>query len=113
VEGARSRPTHERRSLVLDPAVSVVPFGFEGDHDHPRALASRGLPPLLAMEIQLAGRPAANQRRPPAADPADEHGQSAMGAPRIHGELLKLGFEVAQSSVAKYMVKRCGPPSQE
>jgi len=25
------------------------------------------------------------------------------GAPRIHGELLKLGFEVAQSSVAKYM----------
>jgi transposase InsO family protein len=25
--------------------------------------------------------------------------------------LLKLGFEVAQSSVAKYMVKRCGPPS--
>src|SRR5215831_12515449 len=34
------------------------------------------------------------------------------GAPRIHGELLKLGFEVAQSSVAKYMVKRQRPPSQ-
>ena len=34
------------------------------------------------------------------------------GAPPIHGELLKLGFEVAQSSVAKYMVKRRGPPSQ-
>jgi hypothetical protein len=34
------------------------------------------------------------------------------GAPRIHGELLKLGFEVAQSRVAKYMVKRRGPPSQ-
>src|SRR6478735_3640006 len=34
------------------------------------------------------------------------------GAPRIHGELLKLGFEVEQSSVAKYMVKRRGPPSQ-
>jgi hypothetical protein len=33
------------------------------------------------------------------------------GAPRIHGELLKLGFEVAQSSVAKYMVKRWGPPN--
>ena len=28
------------------------------------------------------------------------------GAPRIHGQLLKLGFEVAQSSVAKYIVKR-------
>jgi len=34
------------------------------------------------------------------------------GAPRIHGELLKLGFEIAQSSVAKYMVRRHGPPSQ-
>jgi hypothetical protein len=34
------------------------------------------------------------------------------GAPRIHGELLKLGFELAQSSVAKYMVKHQGPPSQ-
>ena len=34
------------------------------------------------------------------------------GAPRVHGELLKLGFEVAQSTVAKYMVKRRGPPSQ-
>src|SRR5258707_7441911 len=34
------------------------------------------------------------------------------GAPRIHGELLKLGFSVAQSTVAKYMVKRSGPPNQ-
>jgi hypothetical protein len=34
------------------------------------------------------------------------------GAPRIHGELLKLGFAVAQSSVAKYMIKRPGPPCQ-
>src|SRR5216683_2113226 len=35
------------------------------------------------------------------------------GAPRIHGELLKLGFEVAQSSVAKYMVKRRGHPARD
>jgi hypothetical protein len=34
------------------------------------------------------------------------------GAPRIHGELLKLEFQVAQSTVAKYMAKRRGPPSQ-
>jgi transposase InsO family protein len=34
------------------------------------------------------------------------------GAPRIHGELLKLGIEVAQATVAKYMVKRRRPPSQ-
>ena len=34
------------------------------------------------------------------------------GAPRIHGELLKLGIEVVQSTVAKYMVKQRRPPSQ-
>jgi hypothetical protein len=34
------------------------------------------------------------------------------GAPRIHGELLKLGVDIGQTSVAKYMVKRRGPPSQ-
>ncbi|MCS3928917.1 hypothetical protein M2175_003948 [Bradyrhizobium elkanii] len=37
---------------------------------------------------------------------------SLWGVPRFHGELLKLGFEVAQSSVAEYMIKRRAPPSQ-
>jgi transposase InsO family protein len=34
------------------------------------------------------------------------------GAPRIHGELLKLGIDLGQTTVAKYMVKRRRPPSQ-
>ena len=34
------------------------------------------------------------------------------GAPRIHGELLKLGIDVGQTTVAKYMAKRRRPPSQ-
>jgi hypothetical protein len=34
------------------------------------------------------------------------------GASRIHGELLMLGFEVAQSTVSKYMVRGRRPPSQ-
>src|SRR5450759_4528010 len=34
------------------------------------------------------------------------------GAPRIHGELLMLGVEVAQSTVSKYMVRSRKPPSQ-
>jgi hypothetical protein len=34
------------------------------------------------------------------------------GAPRVHGELLKLGFGVAQSTVSKYMLRQRGPPSQ-
>ena len=35
-----------------------------------------------------------------------------MGASRIHGELLKLGFEIADSTVSKYMIQHRGPPSQ-
>jgi hypothetical protein len=34
------------------------------------------------------------------------------GAPRIHDELLKLGFEIVEATVARYMIKRPGPPSQ-
>src|SRR6266481_7151485 len=33
------------------------------------------------------------------------------GAPRIHGELLKLGIKISQATVAKYMVRRVGTPS--
>jgi hypothetical protein len=39
-------------------------------------------------------------------------GNLLWGAPRIHGELLKLGIEVSQATVAKYMVRRRGTPSQ-
>ena len=60
---------------------------------------SRGGRPLIEADLR------ALIRRMSAENPL-------WGAPRIHGELLKLGFEVAQSSVAKYMVKRRGPPSQ-
>jgi transposase InsO family protein len=35
------------------------------------------------------------------------------GAPRIHGELLKLGIDVGQTTVAKYMAKRRWLPSQD
>ena len=65
--------------------------GLEGSHNHPardaRALAQSRLLLLLALEVAPTG----------------------WGADR---QLLKLGFEVAQSSVAKYMVKRRGPPSE-
>ena len=33
------------------------------------------------------------------------------GAPRIHGELLKLGIEIAESTVGRYLARR-PPPSQ-
>jgi len=34
------------------------------------------------------------------------------GAPRVHGELLKLGIEISETTVSKYMIRRRGPPSQ-
>jgi transposase InsO family protein len=35
------------------------------------------------------------------------------GAPRIHGELLKLGIDVSQATVARYMARHRRPPSQQ
>ena len=93
--------------------VSVDPAG---PHDHPsrdaRALAQSRISRLLALEVAPTGRATADRDGAARPDPADERRKSALGAPRIHGELLKLGFELAQSSVAKYMVKHRGPPSQ-
>jgi putative transposase len=37
---------------------------------------------------------------------------SLWGAPRIHGELLKLGYDICEATIAKYMVRRPGPPTQ-
>jgi putative transposase len=34
------------------------------------------------------------------------------GAPRIHGELLKLGIDIGETSVSEYLVRRHKPPSQ-
>jgi len=79
---------------------------------HP-AVASSRVPGLLALEIRgRPGRPTVSRelrdliRRMSTENPL-------CGAPRIHGELLKLGFEVAESTVSKYMVKHRGPPSAE
>ena len=91
----------------------MVSIGPQGHHDRPardpRALASSWLRSVLALSLggrlKIAAELHALIRRMSAENPL-------WGAPRIHGELLKLGFEVAQSSVAKYMLRRCGPPSQ-
>jgi hypothetical protein len=58
---------------------------------------SRGGRPQISAELRALIRRMSNEN-------------PLWGAPRIYGELLK--HDVAQSSVAKYMVKRCGPPSQ-
>ena len=82
-EGERSRPTHKWGSLVLGPAVSMVPIGPRGHHDHPardsRTLASGRLSPVLALEIPLTWRPTKDRCGPARTDPADERRKSAVG----------------------------------
>jgi putative transposase len=58
-----------------------------------------------------AGRPACRRAGRPRADPTHGPSESALGCPRIHGELLKLGLEVSQTTVAKYLPRRDRPPS--
>ena len=68
---------------------------------------------LLALEVAPTGRAATSRDGAAHTGPRRMSVENPLwGAPRIHGELLKLGFEVAQSSFAKYMVKRRVPPSQ-
>ena len=103
--------------MVLYPAVSLVSINPEGSHDHKardaRALAQGRISALLGLEIASTGRAAASRDGAARALIRQISIENPLwGAPRIHGELLKLGFFVGQSSVAKYMVKRHGPPSQ-
>ena len=119
-EGAGAYPACTKwRSLVFDPAVSMVSLescrrsrSFEPETLYAlapgRISAERWRWKSRSLEragAQIGADVRALIRRMSVENPL-------WGAPRIHGELLKLGLEVAQSSVAKYMVKRVGPPSQ-
>jgi hypothetical protein len=68
---------------------------------------------VLALEVAVTERQAKDPARNSATDPRDELRQPSLGgARRIHRELLKLGIDVGQTSVAKYMARRRRPPSQ-
>jgi hypothetical protein len=75
-------------------------------------MAAHWLPPVLALEVLITWWVAEGTARGSPADPRDEPHQSAVGAPRVHGGLLQLGFGGAQSTVAKCLVRRRGGPSQ-
>jgi hypothetical protein len=97
-------------------AVLAAPFKSKvRSHNHPArgagALAQDRFSLSLALEITGTGRAA-----------TDRHGARRIqrtsvenplwGTARVHGGLLKLRSEIAQSSVAKYMVKRRGHPAR-
>ena len=90
----------------------LAEFSAGGAARDRRAVAPSGLQALLGMESRhRQGRPAIGTevrdliRRMSRANPL-------WGAPRIHGELLKLGLTVSQATVSKYMLRRRKPPSQ-
>jgi len=64
------------------------------------------------LEITTARWPAKRPSGHSATHSRDERREPALGAPRIHGELLKLGIDVGQTTVAKYMARKRRPPSQ-
>ena len=65
-----------------------------------------GFRSLLALEITAAWWPAEEAAGNPSAHSRYESRQFALGRTRIHGELLKLGIDVGQTRVAKYMALR-------
>jgi hypothetical protein len=75
-------------------------------------MASGGIQSILALEVEVAQRAADRAVGDTPLDPRHEPCQPALGAPRIHGGLLKLGVDIGQTSVAKYMTRRRGTPSQ-
>jgi hypothetical protein len=77
---------------------------------HP--LASCGFPLVLAMEVAASPRQAKGTAEIRRLIREMSLANPVWGAPRIHGELLKLGIEIGQTSVAKYMARMGRPPSQ-
>jgi hypothetical protein len=60
----------------------------------------------------LARRTPKDWWRGPRAYSPDEPREFLMGAPRIHGESLKLGFRFSQATVSRYLPRRGYPPAQ-
>src|SRR5262249_22214541 len=71
------------------------------------------LPRALDSAVRsVHGRPPSRQRRDHSPRQENDRGESLGGGPRIHGELLKLGIDVAERTVSRLMPKRRPQPSQ-
>ena len=74
-----------------------------GPAGHRRPLAARRVPEML--EPSAAGT-TTHRLRTSSAHRAHGHRELALGAPRIHGELLKLGFAISERTVSRYLRDR-------
>src|SRR5216684_4321918 len=80
--------------------------GQTGNH---RPVAPPRIPALLALAFPVGSAASECELRKLIREMSKAN--PLWGAPRIHGELLKLGIEFSQVTVAKYMVRRSGMPS--
>ncbi len=106
----------EHRSADLRLAVPTVPLDSECDHSGQagdRDPVAAGFGPIGAgspVDVVAAQRSTDREIRDLIRRMNKEN--PLWGAPRIHSELLMLGIEVGESTVARYMTRRQGPPSQ-
>jgi putative transposase len=80
---------------------------------HRRSLASLGLLPFLDLAFPATNRTSTDRWPHPRPRSAHGHANPLWGAPRIHGELLKLGIRISERQVSRLMPRRARkPPSQ-
>jgi len=110
-------PAYQQRSLVLPPDVSMVSFDPEDRYNFSSLRRwCGGIGPAFAAtgvgKVTPQREATADRRRSCAALIRQMSTENQLwGAPRIHGELLKLWVLASlNQTVAKYMVKRRGPP---
>ena len=82
-----------------------------GHTQNRRQLASRRLSVVLEVDFTSPAkrRPKVDKQGDSGVDFSDGGGESNLGAPRIHGELLKLGFPVSEPTVSRW-VRRAPRP---
>src|ERR1700730_3851638 len=90
--------------------VGLAPMSADGATRHGHRLAPESFRLVLDMEAGAPAGKTENNCGDSQLDSAQEPRQPVVGSPpRIHGELLKLGIEVAQSTVAKYLRRHRKP----
>src|SRR6516162_6517633 len=99
--------------VLARPPALVVQMGERaggGETRDRRRLASRRLPLVLALAFAPPFWPTENHSRASRSHRSMAAENPTWGAPRIHGELLKLGFEISESTVSRYLAQGTSSP---
>ena len=67
---------------------------------------------MVERSVATAARPTTHRVRRPGPHSSHEYGNRLWGAPRVHGELLKLGIAVSERTVSRYLPDRTRGRSQ-